>query len=389
MVVSDLGHHSEIRPPEYLADAARLPSGAAVAWVIQNTMPSFVPDHRIDVYVGSCDCPDECCYIAPIDPSQDGTCSSWCMCTDCYDDNHIDEADQVMAPNPDDDWDDQSEPDGWEGMDAMPDIARGRCRFGIEIEFNGSDYIRRDMIPVLQRNGFPVMDLGYTHEVTRCWKMTTDATVSGGELVSPVLSGDDTSIEMVREAIRLLKQNGATTDRNVGMHVHLDATHLRRGQLRVMAANMRATERLFASFVPDHRIDGSQSCGGDLIPESTWDEIERWIRTVNVANRMRSRDNRNYSCPASRSSSWNFNSLLTYGSVECRLLGHTLNTIKVRTWIRALQTLMSASRRQHTAPPGSDGLEWLVEMGLEQEHADRFRKISEGRGNASDLILAA
>jgi hypothetical protein len=218
--------------------------------------------------------------------------------------------------------------------------------------------------------------------------MTSDSTVTGGELVSPILSGDDRSIEDVREAIRIIKQNGGRTGRNVGMHVHLDATPFRRRQLVAMAANMRAFEGVLTSFVPDHRYDRRGATNGRRLTEVDWDCIENWIVHVNVANRQRSRTNRSSACPVSRASSFNFNSLLTYGTVECRLLGHTLNTVKVKVWIRVLQSIMRASRRRQVVPPG-DGLEWLVTaQGLERDHADFFREVAEQRHKADRLIIA-
>ena len=78
----------------------------------------------------------------------------------------------------------------------------------------------------------------------------------------------------------------------------------------------------------------------------------------------------------------------TYGTVECRLLGHTLNTIKVRSWIRTLQAVVEASRLQQLMPEGTDVLTWLSEFGLDAEHADHFRSVVERRGNAHRLLAS-
>lgn len=372
----------EVRPPSYMAHTLGLASAAAAIHcanvAIDDHDFSFPWDDEDDE-----PCPGECCYVGPDNPTLDGEHSHWCECDDCCPCDCGDLDCSSCGDSGNIEYDDQDAVDDWDGRPDMPPAARGRCRFGIEIEFNQGN--RRAMMPVLQRQGFAVVDLGYTHEITRCWKMTTDSTVSGGELVSPIMSGDDESIETVREAIRIVKQNGGTTGRNVGLHVHLDATEFRRSQLRAMAANMRAFEKLLSSFVPDHRLRGD----GSLIQAHSWDEIEEWITRINLSERARTSGNRSRACPVHRAHSFNFNSLLTYGTVECRLLGHTLNTIKVRTWIRTLQTIMSVSRRRLVVPAGVDGLDWLVQYGLEQEHADHFRVVAAQRGKAAMLTIAA
>ena len=283
--------------------------------------------------------------------------------------------------------DDQGDVDDWPGL---PEIAApdGRCRFGIEIEFDQGN--RHDIMQMLQRAGICCLDTGYTHEVTRFWKMTTDATVTGGELVSPIMRGDDESIDLVRQAIRLVKEGGGVTSRNVGMHVHLDVTQFTTAQLKALVKNLQRTEMLLAGFVPSHRYDGSNGCGASLMQGSEWDALHEWVANVDAAERERSRHNREGSAPVTRYRSFNFNSLLTYGTVECRLLGHTLNTVKVRTWIRALQSIIEASRRRCAVPTNrTDILTWLTEFGLETEHADAFRAVVESRGMADHLVYAA
>lgn len=313
-----------------------------------------------------------------------------CDCDDCNPcecgDDHCERC-SPDGPNCDDDcarcnpgrqYDDMGDDDDFEGLPEMPVAPPGRCRFGIEIEFNDGD--RRGIMNALQRHGFGCLDLGYTHEVTRHWKMTTDGSVSGGELVSPVMSGDDASIEQVREAIRLVKQGGGTTGRNVGMHVHLDVTEFRTPELVTLVKNLRACENLLAGFVPSWRWDGTRDVAAELLNSEEWDEIAEWIDSVNPLHRERTRANRGSAAPVTRYRSFNFNSLLTYGTVECRLLGHTLNTIKVRTWIRTLQAIIEACRQQVVLQPG-DILTQLVDFGLETAYADHFRDVVTARGN--------
>ena len=300
-------------------------------------------------------------------------------CTDCYPDG----ADQGPP------LDDMGDDDDWEGMPDMPVSPPGRCRIGVEVEFNGPHVDRHVLASEITNRGIACLSTGYGHQTQRFWKMTTDATVSGGECVSPILPGDDTSIEQVREVIRLIKAHGGTTGRNVGMHVHLDVTQFRKRQLEALAHNLAACQDALAAFVPDHRWNGGNSYGATLLDDRQWDRIHGWIGSVDIGQRHRSRDNREQSCPVGRYSAFNFNSLLTYGTVEVRLLGHTLNTIKVRTWIRVLQAIVVGSKARDRIPAGADFIDWAMRHGLEPEQATKYREVVEDRGNTSQLIVAA
>lgn len=306
-------------------------------------------------------------------------------CARCHPEGPVAAGCDCFTCHPERRFDDEGDDDDWPGLPDMPEPPDGRCRFGIEVEFNSGN--RHDIMNLLQRNGMPVLDTGYTHEVVRYWKMTTDASVTGGELVSPIMAGDDASIEQVRQAIRLVKQGGGVTGAGVGMHVHLDVTQFTSAQLKALAKNLRRAEKFFASFVPEHRYNDTNWTR--LMTVHEWDTLDNWLDDVDMRERSRNRENRIRSCPIDRYRAFNFNALLTYGTVECRLLGHTLNTIKVRTWIRVLQAMIEASRQRRAVPTGTDVLSWLCEHGqLEVEHAEQFRSVVTRRNNEQFLLAA-
>lgn len=395
-------------PAEYVAYRHRMPSVNATLWAIMQRVDQALDDHidgvvreRIQTEYGHIELsPDQDHYVQPVDPTEDGEHSQWCECRECSPcecgDYHCEECYPDGPPDYCDcgncrveGYDDMDDDDGYTAIfPSIPDETPGRCRFGVELEFNGGDrhYITQEMM----RSGIACMDSGYTHEVVRYWKMTTDSSVTGGELVSPIMAGDDDSIEQVREVTRIIKRNGGVTARNVGLHVHLDVTPFRTSQLKALATNLQLVENMLASFVPEHRYsdDSPNEYGARLLSDHSWEAIHGWIATVNLDERRRNHDNRVAACPADRYSSFNFNSLMTYGTIEVRLLGHTLNTIKIRTWIRVLQSVIEASRRRRRIPSGVDGLTYLKEVGLETEYADHFRTVAEGRGNAAHLIIA-
>lgn len=282
--------------------------------------------------------------------------------------------------------DDQGDNDDWTPPE-IPEPIPGRCRFGVEVEFNGGD--RHSISVALQRAGIACLDQGYDHSVQRYWKMTTDSSVSGGECVSPILSGSDASIEQARHVLRIVKDGGGSTGRNVGLHVHLDVTPFGTPELKALAHNLRRAQMFFAGFCPDHRYnrEGIGEGWAKLMDDRQWDAIQNWVAEISPIEIHRSRENRSGSCPTERYVAFNFNSLLTYGTIECRLLGHTLNTIKFRTWVRTLQAVMEASRQRKRMPRG-DILAWLMQFGLEQEHADHFRDVVTRRGNEQFLLAA-
>jgi hypothetical protein len=143
--------------------------------------------------------------------------------------------------------------------------------------------------------------------------------------------------------------------------------------LKALAHNLRRSQMLFAGFCPSHRYgrDGEPSDGwAKLLSDREWDILTEWVSNVSPIEVRRTRENRAGSCPLERYKAFNFNSLLTYGTVEVRLLGHTLNTVKRKRM------------------PRGDILTWLTQFGLEEEHAMHFRCVVESRGNEQFLLAA-
>lgn len=105
-------------------------------------------------------------------------------------------------------------------------------KFGVEIEF--VDASTRDVALQLQRDGINAGLGGYTERAytSGAWKVTTDQTVSdcrnwstgegyGGELVSPVLEGEQGFQELQRVLDSLNRVSNMRVDRRCGLHVHL------------------------------------------------------------------------------------------------------------------------------------------------------------------------
>ena len=226
----------------------------------------------------------------------------------------------------------------------------GMRRFGIEIEFNrGSGYaedMRQAIVDSAQAAGFSARVENYNHDVRTWWKMTSDATVTGGEFVSPIMGEDDAAINEACQMVRFVKQHGGVTGRNVGMHVHHNVTDFDRSQMGSLVRNLRDVEQAMIAFVPSHRTNGTQSYGANRISDHGWMMLAEYVESGRLLPEYASRSlaNRVSGCPVGRYSSFNFNSVLTYGTVEFRLLGHTLNTAKIASWIKVGQAIVRMSK---------------------------------------------
>jgi hypothetical protein len=221
----------------------------------------------------------------------------------------------------------------------------GNRRFGIEIEFHrggqNANEMRRNIVDLAVRGGYDARLESYNHDVNTWWKMTTDATVTGGELVSPIMSESSEAIDEALQMVRYVKEAGGTTGATVGMHVHHNVQDHDAADMVRLITNIRHTARIFEMFVPSHRINGSQSYGARTISDRSWNAlIDAATNGSLVPRTERTRAARNDGCPVGRYSSFNFNSVLTYGTVEFRLLGHTLNTAKIKAWIMVGQALV-------------------------------------------------
>lgn len=304
----------------------------------------------------------------------EGPVASGCRCEECIPALVDDEA--IL-----------DDPDPWEKT-LLPPVVPGRTRFGIEIEFNEA---RRDVVVFncLDRKVAVRAPREYTHELNCYWNMTTDSTVSGGEIVSPVMDGSDHSINEVIEVIRAVKASGGTTGPNVGMHVHLDCTPLDVPTLNDLAANLMHLEPFLQAYVPKHRYDRSTDRSARAMSPSEWDSVLQWIEFLprNWAAQLARNSRGGGICPVERYVGINWNSLLAFGTVEIRLLGHTLNTVKVRTWLYTLQAIMQGTRAGGVIDR-ADILSWLQDVGgLDPVYATRYREVVERRKNDALLFL--
>ncbi len=96
------------------------------------------------------------------------------------------------------------------------------------------------------------------------WGAKYDATCSGKEFYSAILSGDE-GLDAVREWAEVAKRNHWGVDTCCGYHLHLNMRGESEDSLYAIAYAYRATQEVWAGFVDKHRANSSYS------HRCTWD----------------------------------------------------------------------------------------------------------------------
>ena len=229
--------------------------------------------------------------------------------------------------------------------------------FGIEIEFNRrdnrySDEVRRDAVATMVAQGIAARVVNYEHTVRPYWKMTTDATVTGGECVSPILAGDTASLDEVRDVIKAIKDAGGITRHDVGMHIHHNVMDFTTPEMRNRLVNtLESTQHALSQYVMQERISNYARCGATLSSGTEFDAIRRSVRHMTPGQSPNASQASGNS--GSRYRFFNIDGPMhKYGSVEFRGLGGTLHAGKVRVWVRMGQAVIEHARLGHTMPMG-------------------------------------
>jgi Putative amidoligase enzyme len=252
-------------------------------------------------------------------------------------------------------------------------------RFGIEIEFNRGtgDYDQRqNILRDCTTAGIRCQEENYNHHTRPHWKMTTDATVTGGEFVSPIMAGDTASLDEVRDVIRIIRSNGGESTQTVGMHVHHDVTDFTTPAMRVALIDaLEGAEHALAQFVLPARADGLTSCGSGRYRTGEWTAMRARVGTITPGSEAHL-SNHEYTA-VDRYRFFNIGTpMRKYGTVEFRGLGATLHAGKVRVWVRMGQAVIEAARQGYSIPVGCTPRELadrLISFGLlGRQTADKF-----------------
>jgi len=226
-------------------------------------------------------------------------------------------------------------------------------KFGVEIEFAGAmtDVVAERMDRALAGTGERVALERYNHTTRNHWKVTTDATVSrqydlrsgigeGGEVVSPVLQGDE-GFERLRLVLDALNSvEGVRVDRRCGVHVHLSWGGMDADWVANIVDRYTRHEDLIDSWMaPSRRGSISRWCGA-MAPVKQ--RVDRAKETLTMTTR--------YLAQAPRYQKVNLQSLMSHGTVEFRQHQGSTEFAKIANWIRFLMGFVDASRHYSSAP---------------------------------------
>jgi carbonic anhydrase/acetyltransferase-like protein (isoleucine patch superfamily) len=226
-------------------------------------------------------------------------------------------------------------------------------RFGVEIEFHGS---RSDAVRALNGAGIECEEEGYNHQHRSHWKIVPDGSVSrGGELVSPILRGED-GFNQIRKACQALRASGATVSLETGLHVHHDVAGLRVSAFKRMVHNWRDSQDAIDTLVAPSRR-GHQNYTSPLTP---WDiELVDGLESMTGARSVLGDHNERFRA-------FNVQAYGRHGTVEVRQHQGTLNADKIIAWVKFGQAFILAAV-DGTDIEATDGEELLAALG---DHLD-------------------
>ena len=220
--------------------------------------------------------------------------------------------------------------------------------FGVEIEFKGA--LLSDVATALTNAGIPARTRSYgDHSTASYWKLTTDATVTergydyqsgngiGGELVSPILKGDNGLRKLETALMVLNKMDGVRVDVNCGLHVHLGKVDgWTAGHVKKIYRRYADHESVFDSFMPRSRRGGNNRYAGSLNGYTA--SVSSYNETGGLRGLRRHGGGKFMKVNLSTITR-NGN-----GTIEFRQHAGTTDYLKISNWIRLLIAFADASK---------------------------------------------
>jgi hypothetical protein len=269
-----------------------------------------------------------------------------------------------------------------------------RRTFGVELEIvapSGSrrqGSLRERIAREFAARDIPLRDAGYTHRVSRSWKLVSDGSVVGSngargvELVSPILKGFE-GLENVKKVCEALAAAGAGVNRTCGFHVHHEAKDLTVRDVNVLSRLVDRFEPVLDGLLPpSRRRGGSANYCRPFTPEERA-ALEKAPRKScgltgyaargeghqsSASCRLKASDRNAPACAAcsvQRYRNVNLRCLHTYGTVEFRQHSGTFEFEKVEAWVVLTQGLVEKAkdgrgRKARKMKGSGDGLDNLL-----------------------------
>ena len=155
------------------------------------------------------------------------------------------------------------------------------------------------------------------------WKVERDGSVStGGEVVSPILSGVD-GMEQIKKVAQAVKLAGGSISRSCGLHIHVGVKDLS------PQARVNLLTRWYATFPSVKKFVSKNRWTSPYCSTPTASELGGW-KTEILAGRDPDKTR------AIRTRSMNITNFPKTGTYEIRLHQGSLNPKKITTWIKFL-----------------------------------------------------
>lgn len=211
---------------------------------------------------------------------------------------------------------------------------KSRRKFGVEIEFCTDEDIYSWAEMLSGATGITVDVYGYSYD---SWKLVSDGSVNGWELVSPILQGKK-GISQVEKMVKAMKLHGASMNQSCGLHVHVNAGDF--SFANIMTAMKRYNEH-------EQRIDravalerqGWNCHYAQPMADYVADVVEQAKNKTQLRN-MLEED------MIGRYAKLNICSYVEHGTLEFRQHEGTLNLRKMLNWIEFCVQFMDDVRTQ-------------------------------------------
>jgi hypothetical protein len=221
---------------------------------------------------------------------------------------------------------------------------------GVEIEIvvpkgiSGTQ-LTNSLVREMRSSGIDVQAVGYTHNTTSYWKITSDASINpeGVEVVSPILKGKRGLAEL-KKCIGAIRRSGGSVNKSVGVHVHFGANGLQLEHFKNLLYNYAGFEPIINSTLYSSRrnsrwaqlLSNISNLTNKIDASMTFSQLVR-----NVFNADPD-DYRGYG----RYYTVNLLSFNRHGTVEFRQLQGSVEEDTIIYWVYWLHFLIEVSKRK-------------------------------------------
>lgn len=232
--------------------------------------------------------------------------------------------------------------------------------FGVEIECIMATGVTKVMIvEAIRAVGITADIQDYNHNVSQVWKIVSDGSLgnyaTGIELVSPVLYGE-AGLEEVAKVADILKRFGCKITKKCGFHVHVGARDEGVDFFRSLVKLYASAEPAIDTIVAPSRR-GSVNTYAQ--PVQVHPRVDRAQTIVEIAQAM---GQSNYGIRgAARYKKLNLMSFWQHGTVEFRQHQGTVESVKIRHWVRLCLLMCAAAKKGITTVRTLDELLEIVQ----------------------------